>query len=222
MLGKDPASQFDYLFEPLNGGGADENNDDTGPPAIAQLVTNAPRSAAAPNRFVLAGIVLAVMVAAAATVIFLLASSDAGRVDPPMEPVPLATTESTAPSQPVLVVPPTETIPAIEPPVDTAIVGSDPPQPEPTTAGGGDAGGRPVTRAPISVEPAPRQPFPGQNPSRGSGQSPVRFRVFPDHRRRRKASREAMVTAPPAAIAVDGSGIAAPSHAFRLLAVELA
>jgi hypothetical protein len=174
MLGQDPTRQFDYLFEPLIGVGADETTDDADPPIVVQSDGESRRSAAAPNRFVLAAIVLAATAAAAATVILLLHPQEtAGQVDAPADPVPVATTESQLPSQPVLVVPPTETAPVNEPPDVTATVEPQPAQPDPTTGGGPDLQGRPSTRAPISVQPEPRQLFPNQSPRGDGGQSPA-------------------------------------------------
>jgi hypothetical protein len=173
MMGQDPTRRFDYLFEPLNGVGADEITDDAVPSAAGQSDAEPRRLKAAPNRFVLAAIVLAATAAAATTVILLLEPENSGRVDPPIDPLQVATTEPQAPSQPVLVVPPAETDHVNEPPDETAIVEPQPPQPEPSTAGGEpDLHDRPATRAPISVEPTPRQLFPNQGPRGGGGQSP--------------------------------------------------
>ena len=174
MLGQDPTRQFDYLFEPLNGVGTHEITDDADPPTVVQSDGEPRRSAAAPNRFVLAAIVLAATAAAAATVILLLHPQEtAGQVDAPADPAPVATTESQVPSPPVLVVPRTETAPVNEPDV-TAIVEPPPAQPDPTTTGGEpDLQRRPTTRAPISVQPEPRQLCPNQSPRGDGGQSPA-------------------------------------------------
>ncbi len=170
MLGPNPTRRFDYLFEPLNDVGADEITDDADPSAV-QSDAERRRSKAAPNRFVLAAIVLAVTAAAAATVLVLLHQPEtSGQHDPPADPLRVATTE---PQAPVLVVPPTETDLVDEPPDMTAIVEPQPPEPEPSTAGGEpDVHERPTTRAPISVEPTPRQLFPNQRPRGDGGQSP--------------------------------------------------
>jgi hypothetical protein len=173
MLGQDPAPRFDYLFEPLNDRGAGEVTGDVNPSPV-QSDAAPRRSEAAPNRIVLAAIVLAVTVAAAATVVLLLHQPEtSGQVDAPGEPIRLATTETQAPSQPVLVIPPTETDRVNEPPAVTTIVGPQPPEPAPSTAHDEpEVHGQPTTQAPISVEPTSRQPFPKQSPSRNEGQSP--------------------------------------------------
>jgi hypothetical protein len=169
MLGQNPTRRFDYLFEPLNDVGAEDVTDDAS--ATDQPNAADHRSGAAPNRFVLAAIVLAVMTGAAATVIVLLQQPRApDLVDAPVNPARVATTEPQAPSQPVPVVPPTENDPIDEPDVTASIA---PPQLEPTPAGGEPGGpNSPTTRAPISVEPTRRQLFPNQRPGGGGGQTP--------------------------------------------------
>jgi hypothetical protein len=170
MLGQHPTHRFDYLFEPLNDVGAEDVTDAAS--AIDRPDVERHRSETAPNRFVLAAIVLAIMAGAAVTVIVLLQQpATPGQVDAPVDSVRVATTEPQAPSQPVLVVPPIET--DIGLPEVTATVEPQPPEPEPSAAGGEpDVHDRPTTRAPISVEPTQRQLFPNQGPRGDGGRTP--------------------------------------------------
>jgi hypothetical protein len=176
MLGDDPTRRFDYLFEPIDGGDTVENTDDDG--AFRKPDADRPRLAA-PARLIVAAILLATVAASVAILMLLLHPEHGDEVNPQVGSVPAPTRMSASPvatTQPAPIPPPVTTSV-----VDTAVVQSTtvettavpaPQAPlEPTTAAPISEApviGPPPTRAPISVEPEPRAPFPNQEPPYGS------------------------------------------------------
>ncbi|HEX2400864.1 MAG TPA: hypothetical protein VHJ79_12915 [Mycobacterium sp.] len=180
MLRGELPSRFDYLFEPLEADEPDGNGGDA-PPEILLRPEEDNRWS---NRMVLAGVVLATLAAAAAMAIVLLqrarpadqivtpsdATSPATATSPPMStsmpttttaPVPvLPATLSTAPARTPEQTPTVQRQqPAVQPAPTT--IASEPPAPMPPP---------PTTRAPISVSPETRAPFPNHTPPRNNDQ----------------------------------------------------
>ncbi|WP_156752306.1 hypothetical protein [Mycobacterium sp. ACS1612] len=168
MLGEDVSDRFDYLFEPLE---ADESAGDGGD-AAKSVVARPQEDGRWSRRIVLSGMVLATLAATAATVVVLL--QPARPTQPLVTPtdttlLPMAT--STAPpaamptptGSPVPVLPATVSTSAARPPapppsVATPAPPAAPPSPAPSAP--------PATRAPISVSPQTRAPFPNHSPPR--------------------------------------------------------
>jgi hypothetical protein len=180
MLAEDLSGRFDYLFEPLDVDESAGNGDD-----VALL---APKQDGDDNRWsrriVLTIVVRAAVLFASATALVLLEPSHRTQlIVTPSDAMPPSTTMPpalsppmpTTTAQPVPVLPATVStstvqtlaaIPSVEPrrpPVrEPTTVASEPP-PAPTRRS-------PATRAPISVSPESRPPFPGQSPPRNNDQ----------------------------------------------------
>jgi hypothetical protein len=176
MLGEDLSGRFDYLFEPLEVDDSAGDGNNVAPQSLAEP-ENRTRW---PSRLVLAGLAIATMAAAAATAIALLRPA---QPDPqiliPGNDTPLSTTASTpvppTPAEPVPVLPATAGTSA--PSTTAATPPIVPQQPsslqEPTTVASEPPGTMPpppTTRAPISVSPESRVPFPNQTPPRKNEQ----------------------------------------------------
>jgi len=167
MLGEDLSGRFDYLFEPLEVDESAGDGDEVAPRELEQPDDENRWS----RRLVFTGVLLATMAAAVATAIVLL--PPAQRAEPIVTP-----SDSTAPSttmttamptttvQPVPVSPATVSPPAIQTPAPNVApqpqpvqlpttLASEPPAPMPPP---------PTTRAPMSVSPESRAPFPNQEP----------------------------------------------------------
>ena len=181
MLGEDLSGRFDYLFEPLEVDESAGNGDD--------MTAGAPEHDDGDDgrwsrRIVLIGVVLATIAVAVATVIVLLQPAQRTQlVVTPSDSRPPSTTMSpaisrsmpTSTAQPVPVIPATVSTSAVQtsaatptvepqrPPVrgPTTVASEPPPAPMPPSA---------TTRAPISVSPESRPPFPDQSPPRNSDQ----------------------------------------------------
>jgi hypothetical protein len=168
MLREDTSGRFDYLFEPLD---VVESAGNGGSDAAAPVLTQPDNQNRWSNRIVLAGVVLATMAAATATAIALLQPAQPAQptviptdATPASSPVSTAmsTAMPTTTAQPVPVAPAT---------VSTTMEQQRPPVPPPTTVASKSAATMPpppTTRAPISVSPATRPPFPNQSPPRNN------------------------------------------------------
>ena len=171
MLGEeDLAHRFDYLFEPIDVDDADVSSTDDGDRTEVIATADDEPSVAGPNRLVLAGIVLATLAAATATAIVLLQRpAPANRFGTPANSTPTLSTTPVGTRQPIAVSPVPVTTPTSESPHPTTVTQPPPPPvppPPPTAATGSSEAPHPsTTRAPISVSPETRQPFPSQNPS---------------------------------------------------------
>jgi cytoskeletal protein RodZ len=184
MLGEDLSGRFDYLFEPLDvDESAGDGDDDAAPRALEQPEDENRWS----RRLVFAGVVLATMVAATATAIVLLqpaqpaqltvTSSDSPppstTVSPAVSPA-MSTAMPTTTDQPVPVLPATVSTSAIRTSAATPSVAPQlPPVQEPTTVASevpASMPPSPTTRAPLSVSPESRPPFPDQSPPRNNDQ----------------------------------------------------
>jgi hypothetical protein len=166
MLREDLSGRFDYLFEPLEVDESAGNGDDAAPQAFAQPRDDNRWS----RRIVLAGVVLATLAAAAATAVVLLQPArPAQQIVTPTDRTPLSTAVPTAIS-PAMPSTPAEPVPVLPATVSTSVV--QPPQPpaqQPTTVASEPPATMPpppTTRAPISVSPETRAPFPNQIPPR--------------------------------------------------------
>ena len=184
MLGEDLSGRFDYLFEPLDVDESAGDGDDVLPLAPEQPADENRWS----RRIVLTGVVLATLTVAAATVLLLLqpaqptqlivtpldASTPSTTVSTAMSPA-LSTAMPTTTAQPAPVLPATVSasavqtsaaVPTVErqrPPVQEPATGASEPAPAPMPP-------PPTTRAPISVSPESRPPFPDQNLPRNNDQ----------------------------------------------------
>ncbi|PXX11296.1 hypothetical protein C8E89_103385 [Mycolicibacterium moriokaense] len=188
MLGEDLSGRFDYLFEPLDVDESAGNGDDADP--------HVPEQSDDDNRWfrriVLTGVVLATLAVAAATVILLLQPAQPSQltvtpIDATSSSAPVSTAISptaspalsismpTTTAQPVPVLPATVSAPAVQTSTARPIVEPQrPPGQEPTTVASEPAHApmppAPTTRAPISVSPESRPPFPDQNPPQDNNQ----------------------------------------------------
>jgi hypothetical protein len=188
MLGEDLSGRFDYLFEPLDVDESAGDGDDMPALAPEQPDDDKPWS----RRIVLSGVVLATMAVAAATVILLLqpaqptqlivtpldattpSTTVSTAIAPAMSPA-LSTSMPTTTAQPAPVMPVTVSAPAVQTSAAVPTVEPQrPPAQEPTTVASEPAPAPmpppPTTRAPISVSPESRPPFPNQNPPRNNDQ----------------------------------------------------
>ena len=184
MLREDLSGRFDYLFEPLDVDESAGDGDD--------VLPLAPEQSADENRWsrraVLTGVVLATLTVAAATVILLLqpaqptqlivtpldASTPSTTVSTAMSPA-LSTAMPTTTAQPAPVLPATVSASAVQTSAAVPTVERQrPPVQEPTTVASEPAPAPmpppPTTRAPISVSPESRPPFPDQNLPRNNDQ----------------------------------------------------
>jgi hypothetical protein len=182
MLGEDLSGRFDYLFEPLELEESAGDGNDAAPHPFTPPADDGRWS----RRIVLTGVVLATLAAAAATaVVLLLPARPEQQNVTPTDATPLSTAESTAISPampsllptttepPVPVLPATVSTTVVRTPTATATVtpqqppvqeqpttiASEPPPPTPPP---------PTTRAPVSVSPESRAPFPNQTPPRNN------------------------------------------------------
>jgi len=174
MLREDLSGRFDYLFEPLELDKSAGDGPDEDPSAPA---TNADEGRWS-RRIVLTGVVVATLAAAAATAVVMLQPAEpAPQIVTPTDATPMSTpalTSSALPSPtPTATVPPVPVLPATvstsaaQAPTATPSVQQPPPQPAqlPTTVVSEPAATMPpapTTRAPISVSPETRTPFPNQ------------------------------------------------------------
>jgi hypothetical protein len=181
MLREDISGRFDYLFEPLDVVESAGDGDGAAPVVLAQPDNQNRWS----NRIVLAGVVLATMAAATATAVALLQPAQ------PAQPtvIPTDATPASSPASPAMsTVMPTTTAPASPATGSTSAIQTSgatptieqqrPPVHQPTTIASKPARTQPVdtmpppptTRAPISVSPESRAPFPNQGPPRNNDQ----------------------------------------------------
>jgi hypothetical protein len=182
MLRGDLSGRFDYLFEPLE---ADDSAGD-GDDRARRTLTVPDGDNTWSRRIVLAGVVLATLAAAAATAVALLQPAQpVQQVVIPADSTPVSTAASTSPpvssapppavtEQPVPVAPATVSTSAgrTEPATPTTATAASL-VPEPTRSAGETAETMPpppTTRAPISVSPESRAPFPNETPPRKDGQ----------------------------------------------------
>ena len=175
MLREDLPGRFDYLFEPLDVAESAGDGDENALRALAQPDDDSRWS----NWVVLAGVVLATIAAAAATAVALLQPAQpAQQTFTPTDATPASTSVSKAIPTAVPTAVPTATsiaVPTTAQP-SAATPGVEPRQPpvqEPTTIASqppGTTAPPPTTRAPISVSPESRTPFPNQSPPRNNDQ----------------------------------------------------
>jgi cytoskeletal protein RodZ len=166
MLREDTSGRFDYLFEPLDvvesAGDGDSDTNEAAPPVPAQPDNQNRWS----NRIVLAGVVLATMAAATATAIALLQPAQ------PAQPTVIPTDATPASSPASIAISTTaQPVPVSPATVSTTMEQQRPPVQRPTTTASKPAATMPpppTTRAPISVSPASRAPFPNQSPPRNN------------------------------------------------------
>ncbi|GFG48678.1 hypothetical protein CQY20_09855 [Mycolicibacterium agri] len=167
MPGEDDlSSRFDYLFEPLPHEESTGDAADTEPAdAVSEDHPSSPSTT--PVRLAFAAFILTVMAAATVVAALLLQRPDdaTDSIDVSPDPAPLSTTAPGLPSQaaPPPPAPPTETSEGVETP--TVQLAPQPERQEPTTARRKPAAAvpkTPKTRAPISVAPTKRAPFPSQ------------------------------------------------------------
>lgn len=174
------SSRFDYLFEPVD---VDESVDDAAirkRPVRGGSHRAEPVPSAKPVRMALAALVLGALGAAAVLAVLMLQEpNQPGNSDNiPVETRQLPTTAANVPTQTATPAPPPPTAQDTEAP-QTAESGptqqqsvpeSQAPQPTRTSAPRAPEGGAsntPATRAPISVAPESRAPFPNQGPRTG-------------------------------------------------------
>jgi hypothetical protein len=166
------SSRFDYLFEPLDV--AESMNGADKVEASAGGAADEGRSgSAAPVRMAFAAFVLATLGAVAAVAVLLLQQPNRSQVpsDRPIEPSPLPTTVANIPSEAAAVAPPSTTADTPTPrtvefvPTEQVVPAPQQPTPTPRTPQSGVT--TPGTRAPISVAPESRPPFPNQGPRAG-------------------------------------------------------
>ncbi|MGH3674895.1 MAG: hypothetical protein ACRDU5_03990 [Mycobacterium sp.] len=162
MLREDDPSRFDYLFEPLvDDDAADDDTVDDGRPAQGPPDTDRQRPGA--TRIALAAFIIATVAGAGGIIVLLLQRPEpADDLDTPIDRTPPTTAQPNAPTPSVLAPPPMVTPPAIPMPERTVYITPQPP-PQPDAPTTGRDPGVPVTRAPISVQPEPRTPFPNEN-----------------------------------------------------------
>lgn len=177
MLREDLSGRFDYLFEPVEGDESADGGDDQSPEAPAQPEDDNRWS----NRIVLTGVVLATLAVAAAMAIVLLQPARPARQPViPSDSTPLSTVMSTQMPMPTTTAPPVPVAPTTVSPstVRTSVATPTvepprPPAPPPATIASEPPGPMPpppTTRAPISVSPETRAPFPNQTPPRNNDQ----------------------------------------------------
>jgi hypothetical protein len=171
MVGRDP-SRFDYLFEPLDGGGVGVADDDVPRSAVPAPELAKPRRSLPSLMLIMATVAGACLGAA----ILLSRPADAGQA--PTEattPAPTTVVVTSAPTVespppapvPVVAVTPLATPSQLPAPVRDEL--PPPPPPPPTTPEPTRVADRtPAVRAPMSVSPKPRPAFPNQRPGTGS------------------------------------------------------
>jgi hypothetical protein len=161
MLREDDPSRFDYLFEPIDAAEADDDNVDEGPPAEEQPDTDRRRPGA--SKIALAAFVIATVAGVGGIVVLLLPRHElSDRLNTPTNrSTPTMTAPPKMPTPSVLAPSPSLTPSRVSPPLRTVYLRPQPPPPPAPTAGRNPEVG--VTRAPISVQPEPRTPFPNEN-----------------------------------------------------------
>ncbi len=171
------SSRFDYLFEPLGvGEPTDAATEVKAAPTRSSHASTPSRGADAPVRMAFAAFLPATLGAVAVIAVLLMQrpGEPTDPIDVPLEPTPMSTVaEIPVPAAPVppaaTVAVPTEAPPTIDP--DPPRLSAPQPEPTQTSSPRQSQGGpaiSPATRAPISVAPETRPPFPNQAP-RGSG-----------------------------------------------------
>ena len=164
------SSRFDYLFEPLD---VEESVDDADVAA-----TEDPKSSRAPVRMAFAAFVLATLGAVAVVAVLLLQQPNRSQtpVNLPTDPAPLPTSVADLPTQAATVSPPPpatedteapQTIESVPAPQEDVSAPEQTPTQAPREPQQGGATKSPTTRAPISVAPESRTPFPNQGPRTG-------------------------------------------------------
>ncbi len=172
MLREDASGRFDYLFEPLEADDSAGDGDDAAVQALTQTQDDSPWA----RRIVLTGVVLATLAAAAATAVVMRQPAlPAQHIVTPTDATPMSTPESTATSPALPPRMPATTTPPAPATVSTSVGRPPsaarpvlPQQPPSSTAGEPPATmpPPPTTRAPMSVSPETRTPFPNQTPQR--------------------------------------------------------
>jgi hypothetical protein len=168
------SSRFDYLFEPLD---VEESVDDsqTAGGRWNGASNDGPPGNAAPVRMAFAAFVLASLGAVAVVAVLLLQQPNQtqGPVNGPAEPSTVPSTVADVPSQVASVAPPPPTSAGSETAETVESVPTQEAVPEPQTqtpaprAPQRGVENSPSTRAPISVAPESRAPFPNQGPRTG-------------------------------------------------------
>lgn len=172
------SSRFDYLFEPVD---VDESVTDANTPRRPVRGGShraAPPPSAAPVRMAFAALVLGALGAAAVLAVLMLQkpSQPGGPGNIGVDSGLLPTTAVNVPTQRVIPAPPpavrdteSQTVESV-PTQQQSVPESQAPQPTRTSAPRTPEGGAtntPATRAPISVAPESRTPFPNQGPRTG-------------------------------------------------------
>jgi hypothetical protein len=165
------SSRFDYLFEPLDAEKTVDDTDIDEGSATAASDNDDPRQSAAPVRMAFAAFILATLGAVAGVAMLLLQQPNRTQspVDLQIDLSPLPTSVADVPTEAATVPPPPPTAEDSETPQTIPSVPTQQEAPEPAPmssprAPQGGATNSPTTRAPISVAPKSRTPFPGQGP----------------------------------------------------------
>lgn len=165
------SSRFDYLFEPLDAEERTEHADT----AVAAPADVERSGSATPMRLAFAGFVLAALAAVAVVAMLLLQQPDAVPLEVPAGSSPTPTTVADvgppgageAPQAPITA---DDQTPRTVESVPAQRIAPDTPPPVRTSAPRAPqrgASNAPTTRAPISVAPESRAPFPNQGPRTG-------------------------------------------------------
>jgi hypothetical protein len=163
------SSRFDYLFEPLE---VEEPVDDAGSHGRNSAGDGTPGPGTAPVKMAFAAFVLGTL-GVAAVIAVLLLQKPAEPPEPvgvPLAPAPLSTMIADMPSLAAPVLPPTTADVPIEAPPTIDSMPAQLSAQKPTTASRAPqtrTANTPATRAPISVAPETRAPFPNQAPPQG-------------------------------------------------------
>lgn len=181
MPGEDNLSdRFDYLFEPLEADEPDDDTIDAESPAGRPPGDATPARSGAPVRLAFAAFILGTLGAVAVVAALLVQRPNVPTqpVDSSFEPTPLSTTVPVMTPPPGPLPPPESS--ATETPTESPQT-SEPvpsrqtaPQSRPTTAPRepeSHVTNSPTTRAPLSVAPRTRQPFPNRGGQRGGPNS---------------------------------------------------
>lgn len=164
------SSRFDYLFEPLD---VEESEDDADVAASEE-----PQSSAAPVRMAFAAFVLATLGAVAVVAVLLLQQPNRSQTPEnlPTDPAPLPTSVADVPTQAATEAPPPpaaddsevpQTIESVPTPQEDVSAPEQTQTQPPRAPQQGGVTNSPTTRAPISVAPESRTPFPNQGPRTG-------------------------------------------------------
>jgi hypothetical protein len=169
------SSRFDYLFEPLDVEDSADGADDTGSAADEWEWRSLSSGITASVRMAFAAFVLATLGAAA--VVAVLLSQPRDDTDPavlPLDQAPLPTVVTRVPAQAGAASPPSTSEVATAPQtIDSSShqISSPPVPAEPPRETRRNVTVSPVTRAPMSVAPETRTPFPNQQQRPGGGQN---------------------------------------------------